>query len=451
MMKNKELYKIWAPSTADVWTRFAKPALFVHVDEFAFLNGRIEVSEIPFDITQLNNGKTAIIVDLPGEMGVEMGLGLATGGFRPIPLYNGIHEEKIGGLDHVVDNKPIIDALVAGADVLKNLNINLAASPVFLLDYNRDKSGNYSERWYDNRWSVDFEDLPDARYLISKDITRVVLWTHGEMRKDLIPIMDSYRDAGIEILIYVNGEFKDEERVVSAVDAVDSVTQPQNVTPMRSKETGESKEHVRKFENARFSLLLITVIAFVNLFFMFFVMDAPLLYTTPSIMWLTYLWVSYGMANFLAMVIPVIYLILYLSSQKKRHLMVAALVFFGIDVVAFYIYAFFFYGVGAFTEGYLYYGLLVFLPPIFLIVYLVEGGRAWKELEGMSEVSYLKNLDQLDRMPSNDPNGRVRIRHSRFRGYRDSSGRYRGYGGYGGTGHGGYGGGRGGYGGGFGG
>ena len=439
-MNNKELYRIWAPSEADKWTRFAKPAMFVHTNSFAFLN-KIEAANIPPNITQLNNKETAFIVDLPAETSVVIGLGLAKNDFRLVPLYNGIHETKIGALDPVINNQPIVDALISGADVLKNLRISTDAPPVFLLDSRRDLEITSSDNLYDNRWSIDFEDMPAASYMKSAGINRVVIWGKKDVKEDLVPIINSYQDVGIEILTFIDGKMIESEKELQASLSHKKTQLSQSFASdeTSAKVTSQTKELVRKFENARFGLMLITILAFINLFFMFFVMDAPLLYTAPSLMWMTYLFLSYGMANFLAIVIPVIFLILYLKSQKNRYLMVAALIFFGIDLLVFYIYAIFIYGIGAFTEGYFYYGVLVFIPPVWLISFLISGVRAEKELKGVNEISYLKHLDQLDKMPPcNNPRGRVRVRSSRFRGYRDCRGNYRGYSGYGGTGSGGY-------------
>jgi len=425
-MENKELYRIWIPDVTGRWSKFGKPALFVSGgDAFAFSNDKITTRDAPFHIKQLDHEKTMIIVDLPGASSVENGLRLAQIGYRPVPLYNGIHESKTGGLMSVVDNGPIVDALVTGANLLKELEISDKAGPAFLLDYNRDKEVATTSGVYDNRWSVDFEDMPAASYLKLNGISRVVLWTEEVMRPDLLPIVDSYRDAGIEMMTYFKGEFSTQGDAFSRSAKVVS-------TKMQDK--------VRKFENARFGLLLITIIAFVHLFFMFFVMDAPLLYTAPSLMWMTYLWVSYNVANFLAVVFPVIYLILYLKSEKKRHFMLIALGFFGIDVFIFYIYAFFIYGVSDFTEGYMYYGLLAFVPPLILLAALILGAKMWHELKDVSDATYLTYLDQLDGTTSRGSlrGGHGQRRRRRYRGYRDSGGSYRGYSGYGGTGSGGY-------------
>ena len=63
---------------------------------------------------------TMVIIDLPGKTGVEESLALARLGFRPVPLYNGVFDEKYPML---VSVGHVIDALYRGADVLEKLNI----------------------------------------------------------------------------------------------------------------------------------------------------------------------------------------------------------------------------------------------------------------------------------------------------------------------------------------
>jgi len=442
-MNHKELYQTWAPATGQ-WTSFAKPALFVHADAFSTF-GSVRVAEIPADVSQLKNQETAIIVDLPGIESVQKGLGLAKVGFRPVPLYNGIHEAKIGGLGSVIDNGPIIDALSAGADVLKGISITSDAPPAFLLDRQRMKPGTYSSSWYDNRWSVDFEDFPAASYMRENGIRRVVLWTNAQMSEDLKPILDSYNDVGIQVLIYANDVFENYK------DNVD-ILLPKS---RKSEDDFEIRQFVHKFENARTALLVMTIVAVVNLLFMFIIYE-PILWTAPSLMWLTYLWIPEGAGDVLAIAMTSLYVISYQASQKKRDWMMFVTVFFGIDLIFFYIYAFVFYGAGAFTDGSFAYGLLVFVPPLVVMAFLVRGVIALNRFRHVTKDSYLLHLDAMDKEMTTVQSGRTPRRYGRLRRRyrRVNSGGYRGFSGYGGTGNGGYSGSGyrgGGYGGGFGG
>jgi len=422
-LNGKELYRIWTPITSEQWGRFAKPALFVNIGEIPPEGNISIVPDIPQDVVMYHRNKTAIIVDLLGAASVENGLGLAKHGFVPVPLYNGIHETKIGGLEAVVDNTPIITALMTSHNVLQNLSLGITAPPAFLLDYNRDKEIILNDNTYDNRWSIDIDDMPSAEHMKTHGIERLIIWTAGEVSKDLAPIVDSYRDMDISIhkVVYKDSGTSSEKRI----------------TP-----SSALQENVKKFENARFGLMLITIMALINLFFMFIVWEQPLLWTAPTIMWLTYLWVPEFVGDIIAIAMATGYLALYLLSQRRRKLMVAALIFFGIETAILYIYALY-YGIAAYTGYSSAYGFLVFGLPIFGLVWLVKGAMAWADLKDTSSGEYLVAFDHID--STDGTYGRMGRRRRHFRGYR-------GYGGYGGSGFGGYrGGGYRGYGGGFGG
>ncbi|MCL2217496.1 MAG: hypothetical protein FWB91_10840 [Defluviitaleaceae bacterium] len=415
-MNGRDLFEIWAPIGQERWTKFAKPALFTNIKEYepASSGGIFKTPGIPMEIALLSNKTSAIIVDLPGVSGVESGLALAEKGFRPVPLYNVVHEEKTGFLSPVIDNTPIVNALKSCAGDLQQINIDSSAPPAFLLDYDRNKDIADSLHMYDNRWSLDFEDMPDAQYMKQAGINRVIVWTTGEIRKDLLPIIESYQDMGIEVVTY---------------GAVES-------SPIL-------QEDIHKFENARVGLLLISGLAILNLFFMFFIQAAPLFWTAPSIMWLTYLWVPEIVGDAFAVALTGAYVALYFLTLRRRNLILAALIFFGFDAAVFYVYVMY-YGLGAWIGGL---GLILLAVPVVFLVLLIRGAMAQRNFNDASDEAYFLSLDKLDDMYYGV--GRIsRRRH--FRGFR-------GYGGYGGSGRGGYRGGgyrggyRGGYGGGFGG
>ena len=418
-MNGRELFEVWAPTRHERWTKFAKPALFINMRENWFAGRSFQMPEIPSGMDYLNNETTAVIIDLPGASGVENGLALAKSrGFIPVPLYNVVDEDKIGFLSKMVDNAPIVSALQAGAGILQDNPTADTAPPVFLLDYDRNNEMEDNSGRYDNRWSIDFEDMPDADYMKQSRINRVIVWTAGEIRKDLLPIVESYQNIGIEILTYNDGQLTLLSGTVSSAAAT------------------AAQEHIRKFENARFALLLISGVALVNLFFMFFVRYEPLWWTTPSIMWLTYLWVPEIVGDALAVAFTAVYAALYFLSFRRRNLMMGALAFFGVDAGIFYVYVLY-YGIDEWLAGL---GWILLIIPIYCIVLLYRGVTAQISLNDMGHDEYTQALDQLD---TRHYGGVVRRRH--FRGFR-------GYGGYGGSGRGGYrGGGYRGYGGGYGG
>jgi len=427
-MDKKQLFDDWAPRDGYVWTKFAKPALFVHTDS---VSGRqVYEAEIPWDIRKFRGGGTAIIVDLPGVSGVETGLGLAQSGFRPVPLYNGIHEVKNGGLRDAVDNTAIINALKTGVNALKYTDMHTNAPPAFLLDADRDTPILDAEDVYDNRWNVDLDDMPDAAYMKEHGITRVLVWTDSALQNDLNHIINNYLSADIEVVTYSN-------RLLSTVERkmIDD-------TPEKPKISHEIKEAVRKFENARFSLLLVLILMGINLFGMFLVNEEPLLWTAPSIMWLTYLWVPEIVGDVIALAMFAVYAWLYLASSHKRELLRVGCTVFGIDVAVFYVYALY-YGLVSFTGYSFMYGLVVFVPPIVLLSLLFIGVGEYSKIKNMRDDEYLAVIDHIDYPDPNDGNGGVNTmigpRRRFFRPFRGAN--YRGFGGYGGTGRGGYGGG----------
>ena len=376
-----------APDEAGPWTKFAKSDLFDQVDDFAFLNSNgIETPNIPADITQLHDGETAVIVDISGVFSVENGLGLAKIGFRPVPLYNSILETKIDNLNTVDESNATIDALVSGAKTLEDLELSDDFPPAFLLDYKRGKEVVSADEMCDNKWSIKLGDMPDASYMKNASIKRLIIWSEGEIRKDLATIIDSYCDQGIEVLIFRDGQITYQGG--SVLDEVNSDF---------SKNGGSTiiQETIRRFENARLSLLLLVILSFVNLFFMFFVNDAPLLWTAPSIMWIAYLWLSYDMASTVALVVPVAYFIFNLLSRQRRDLMIVALILFGIDITIFYLYTFG-YGLMAFDGLSFIYAILSLGLPIVFVISLFKGAIAWEILRDVTDTEYLTYLISLD-------------------------------------------------------
>jgi len=443
-MDRKELFNIWAPQEGEVWTKFAKPALFIHADNAT--KGQNSVANIPLDIWQMKNNQTAFIVDLPGATSVETGLGLTKIGYKPIPLYNGVHEPKNGDLRNAVDNTAIINALVAGSDTLQYTSFSADPPPAFLLDSNRNPKLSSMENIYDNRWNVDTDDMPNAAYMKVRGISRVLIWSDGNVRDDLIPIINSYHDAGITIATYIDGKINYERtRLVSSNTTANELFGHENAVKI-PQVLPQVREAVRNFENARFGLLVVTAIALFNLFGMFFINTEPLLWTAPSIMWMTYLWIPEILGDIIAIGLTISYISLFLLSCKRRSLMRVAFVLLGVDFLVFYAYAVF-YGIVAFTGHSFIYGLLVFVPPAVLSRLLIKGNAACRTLEEVSDSDYSTALDHID---DNFDNGSTpglfhpRPRRRFFRFYRTTNYRrpsYRGYGGYGGTGRGGYGGG----------
>ena len=86
-MTRHEIFNIWAPQGV-VWSDWVKPVLFACMEERDF-SVPPEPGEIPEIIFPLESDM-AIVLDLPGSLGVSIGMVAARAGYRPVPLYNAL-------------------------------------------------------------------------------------------------------------------------------------------------------------------------------------------------------------------------------------------------------------------------------------------------------------------------------------------------------------------------
>src|SRR4051812_19923908 len=182
MTSKEEIFSTWAPD-ASMWSRWAKPVLFAHLDSAL---SQIPVRESAADLSWVSSRgeNAAFVLDLPGAEGVLNGIALARLGYRPVPLYNAIPlpygyrllDPTLGGVSvAAVDVLPILSALRAGAEQLARLNLPDDAPPAFLLDANRHGTRKMMSDEFDNR-SVSFTtDFPSATFLTAKGIQQIIL------------------------------------------------------------------------------------------------------------------------------------------------------------------------------------------------------------------------------------------------------------------------------------
>jgi hypothetical protein len=160
----------------------------------------------------------ALVLDLPGDEGVVLGLSAARTGYRPVPLYNAIPLQIAsltlthGDLQYsptaatrvAVDVAPIAGALRQGTEMLRQLSLPADAPPVFMLDANR-RGGLWipSPGAFDNR-SVSFTtDFPSATFLRASGISKAVLvqQTGNQPQSDLAHTLRRWQEGGILIEI----------------------------------------------------------------------------------------------------------------------------------------------------------------------------------------------------------------------------------------------------------
>lgn len=181
-----------------IWSQWAKPVLFAHMPGLAeAVLTDDPIPDLPW--APKADGHTAIVLDLPKDSGVWIGLSLAQRGFRPVPLYNAAPGPPDSSL---VDVWPIVHALAGGTELLHRCRPPWGAPPAFLLDANRRGAGAIAlPGRYDNR-SISFPtDFPGAYLLLSRGIRRALLVVESgaHPQADLAHTLRRWQEAGIEI------------------------------------------------------------------------------------------------------------------------------------------------------------------------------------------------------------------------------------------------------------
>ena len=196
-MTNKECYKIWAPN-GKRWTDWVRPVPFINAqaDVKGYHAGELSIPMVDFIDESWKNA--AVIVDLPGDESIEMGLAFARLGYRPIPIFNGTVEQK--NARATVDNQTVGAALLWGAEVLKHIEIEDDALPVFLTDKNRLNRFKIDAGVFDNSWDVYPQDLPSADYFLKNGIHKIIV-VSDSLSKDLKAIFRKFKKKNISICL----------------------------------------------------------------------------------------------------------------------------------------------------------------------------------------------------------------------------------------------------------
>jgi hypothetical protein len=202
-MTPQYVFDVWAPP-GGLWSPWVKPVLFAHVKPLEYY-GVVETPPVP-PLSWLDraDAATALVIDVPGALGVAVGLHVARLGYRPVPLYNAIPEPAGGGALALCDLAPIVAALSGVTPDLDGLNLPYAAPPAFLLDADR-RHGRGAEPMpgmFDNRSVSLPTDFPSANVLIAQGIRRVVLIQSDRLdqpQEDLSHTLLRWQEAGIAI------------------------------------------------------------------------------------------------------------------------------------------------------------------------------------------------------------------------------------------------------------
>ena len=195
-MKGKEIYKIYAPNGAK-WIDWVRPVPFVAIDTY---NRKPIANFLDREAMFLKKYQqdTAIFIDLPGKESIELGIGLAHMGYRPIPVFNGTDEQQ--GSQATTNTYLIESCLINGSQKLKNIKLKNDANPVFLLDSHRTNRYRAKESIFDNSWDLYKQDIPSAEYFKQNGITKIIVV--GEtIQRDLKKIFLKFQEKGIDIYL----------------------------------------------------------------------------------------------------------------------------------------------------------------------------------------------------------------------------------------------------------
>lgn len=195
-MRGKEIYKIYAPDDAK-WTEWIRPVSFIAIDTYN-RNPISDWLDRKVMFVKQYEKDTAIFIDLPGKESIELGIGLANIGYRPIPLFNGT-DEQIGS-QATTDTYLIESCLINASEKLKNILLQNDANPAFLLDSSRTNRYRAKESIFDNSWDLYKQDIPTAKYFKENGIYKIIL-IGITIQPDLKKILFEFQNEGIEIYL----------------------------------------------------------------------------------------------------------------------------------------------------------------------------------------------------------------------------------------------------------
>ena len=195
-MTGEELYKVYAPPNAK-WVEWVRPVSFVSItskdfESVTFFEKR-NISFLP-----KYDSRAAIFVDLPGIASLEVAVSLAEIGYRPIPIFNGVNEQK--GALLLVNNHIVQKGIICAGEFIKNIKLNNDASPAFLVDSSRLNTHRSSETIYDNSYDIYEHDLPSCKYFKDNGIDRIII-VSSAIHRDLKEIFLKYQDDGLEFYL----------------------------------------------------------------------------------------------------------------------------------------------------------------------------------------------------------------------------------------------------------
>jgi hypothetical protein len=215
MKTGRELFEIWAPPDS-IWSPWVSPVLFAQI------KCAEETSEIADPPTAtwhepVASRENAIVLDLPGNDAVKLGLALARIGYRPVVAINaspgpaGRPATPTWQPPEVLDMAPVTKEICGGTLrlQLQQMSLPVDAPPAFILDGRRTLGTRpLSDELFDNRWMVFPQDFPSAKFLQEHGIQRVTLVQirNAQPLEDLRHVLLRWQEAGIEIFLKASAD-----------------------------------------------------------------------------------------------------------------------------------------------------------------------------------------------------------------------------------------------------
>jgi hypothetical protein len=195
-MSPEEVFEAWAPAASE-WSPWARPVLFGLAAPAVASPGEAPPAVTAAAWAPDPAERVAVVVDLPGAESARVGLALGQRGYRPVPLYNGVHHQA-----GVIPTAELVGTLFELAPAVRDARPPVDAPPAFLLDSRRlEGAADRRPGRFDNRWVTLPQDFPSAARLLSRGIRRVLLVQagHGSPRDDLSHVLRRYQDAGMAV------------------------------------------------------------------------------------------------------------------------------------------------------------------------------------------------------------------------------------------------------------
>lgn len=208
--ESAKLYDLWSPPAASPWSSYHKPTLFAALDGFVAPKPipvpGLDLANAPRSPPHWADARTAIILDLPGEVSVAYGAWLALrGGYSPSVTFNNWPHAKM-----LVDMARPLGALLAyspwvqQADLMEDPE---RAPPALVLDARRLGDRKPKPKDFDNRYYLIESDLPSGQTLVNAGIEKLVyvrlLGTVAPVREELDDMNGYLHSVGKQVTTFV--------------------------------------------------------------------------------------------------------------------------------------------------------------------------------------------------------------------------------------------------------